>query len=216
MPPWLEFALVVAVGFGPFIVWSFLDIPRASEPYVASWSEFRELAIYEIATGFVLACFLAARGWRLTHLGIDRPRLEDAGVALLLLGAAYGVIYAVGLFIAAPEAAEFGGFRFDGTEFDSLTFFVSPLVNATYEEVFVCAYVLSFWRNRPMWDAITISAGLRLSYHLYQGPLAVVTIGPLGLIFAWYFATRGRLWPLIIAHAVANALSMLAMYQNAA
>jgi membrane protease YdiL (CAAX protease family) len=216
MPPWLEFALVVSAAFGPFIVTSIVEIPRASEPYAVSWADFMDMAMYEIAVGMTLACLLAARGWRLADFGIDRPRLADLGVAHLLLGASYAVAFAVWFIVPnMTRQAPFGGFRVEGSDFDVLTLFLFPVVNATYEEVFVCAYVLSFGRRLPMWDAITISAGIRLAYHLYQGPLAVITIGPLGLIFAWYYATRGRLWPLIIAHIVADAVPMLAMYEQA-
>ena len=54
-------------------------------------------------------------------------------------------------------------------------------------------FVVSAWRGSSMWNAISASVAIRLAYHLYQGPLAVVSIGPLGLIFAWYYATRGRI-----------------------
>ena len=49
--------------------------------------------------------------------------------------------------------------------------------------------------------AILISAAIRMSYHVYQGPVAALFIGILGLVFAASFARTGKLWPVIMAHA---------------
>jgi len=84
-------------------------------------------------------------------------------------------------------------------------------INASYEELFICAYIVAVWRGPDVWTAIALSSVLRLSYHLYQGPLAIVMIFPLGVLFAWYFASQRRLLPLVLAHA---ALDLLAFFQE--
>jgi hypothetical protein len=50
--------------------------------------------------------------------------------------------------------------------------------------------------------AINTSAGIRLSYHLYQGVAGVLNLVPTGLLFAIWFARTRQLWPLIVAHAI--------------
>ena len=55
---------------------------------------------------------------------------------------------------------------------------VFSIINSAYEEVFVCAYIVAAMRGgvgAP--TAILLSAALRLSYHIYQGPVAFVMIG---------------------------------------
>jgi hypothetical protein len=51
--------------------------------------------------------------------------------------------------------------------------------------VFVCGYVLSGLRERPgVAAAENVSAGIRVAYHLYQGPMAALAIVPYALIAA--------------------------------
>jgi membrane protease YdiL (CAAX protease family) len=46
---------------------------------------------------------------------------------------------------------------------------------------------------------------VRLLYHLYQGPIGVVTIVPMGLLFGYAYARSRQLWPLIFAHVLITA-----------
>jgi membrane protease YdiL (CAAX protease family) len=209
LPPWAEFAIVVALAFGHFAALSLFDafaIPRTA---ILPAISFAQLPIYEITIAAVLSWVLAVRGWRFADLGIDRPNVSDLGQAALLLAAVYALTFT--LFYFTPTATyELSTDVSQGAGATNIPFvLIFSIVNATFEEVFVCAYVLSAWRGSDMWIAITASAAIRLTYHLYQGPLAVISIGPLGLVFAWYYATQGRLWPLIAAHAVLDVLYLL-------
>lgn len=217
LPTWVEFALVIGIAFGSFFIESLLSIPIASQAYVVSWSDFTAIAVFEVATALVIGLLLAARGWRLADLGFDRPTDADIGSALVLLAASYAVTYMLWYFVPTftRETAAFGGFELDKAQANFPVLLAFPVINAIFEETFVCAYVISAWRGRAMWDAITASAVIRIAYHTYQGPLAIITIGPLGLIFAWYYATRGRIWPLVFAHALSNFFTLYAIYQLA-
>ena len=59
----------------------------------------------------------------------------------------------------------------------------------------------------------SISAALRVLAHVYQGPLALVTVLPVAVLFTLYYARTRRLWPVIVAHAFQDtlALSLLAL-----
>jgi membrane protease YdiL (CAAX protease family) len=87
---------------------------------------------------------------------------------------------------------------------------VSP-VNAFFEEVFVCGYVMTaLHRKENVWFALNASVAIRLLYHLYQGPLGVLSVIPFGLIFGYWYARTGRLWPVIVAHSAIDVVGMLA------
>lgn len=73
-----------------------------------------------------------------------------------------------------------------------------------------CRYGNVSGDGRSPWFAANVSAGGRLLYHLYQGPLAVVGILPSALLFGYWFARAGRLWPLVVAHAILDALAVAA------
>lgn len=58
--------------------------------------------------------------------------------------------------------------------------------------------------------AVNISAAIRLSYHLYQGVAGVLSVVPMGLLFAIWFARTRQLWPLIVAHAIVDFIGLAA------
>ena len=83
-----------------------------------------------------------------------------------------------------------------------LVFLVS-VVNGIFEELFVAGYIITALREaRGMWIAINVSTVVRLLYHLYQGPLGVLTIVPMGLLYGYVYARTRQLWPLIVAHVL--------------
>ena len=47
------------------------------------------------------------------------------------------------------------------------------------------------------------------SYHFYQGALGVLGITPMVLLFAYWFARTGRLWPLVVAHALQDFTALV-------
>lgn len=49
----------------------------------------------------------------------------------------------------------------------------------------------------------------RLSVHLYQGPLGVASILPMGLLFAVYYWEMRQLWRPILAHFLFGPFGLL-------
>jgi membrane protease YdiL (CAAX protease family) len=89
------------------------------------------------------------------------------------------------------------------------TVVILSLVNPVFEEVFVCGYLINaLKKERSLVFAINVSVAIRLAYHLYQGPMVVLSIVPMGLIFGYWFARTGRLWPLVTAHALLDFFAL--------
>lgn len=79
------------------------------------------------------------------------------------------------------------------------------------EEIVVLAFVLTRlrqlgWSNER---ALITGAVIRGSYHLYQGYGGFVGNAVMGLIFGWWFQRTRRVWPLLIAHFVIDAVSFI-------
>ena len=55
---------------------------------------------------------------------------------------------------------------------------------------------------------VHVSVAIRLLYHLYQGAIAIGVV-PFGLIFALWYRRTGRLWPVIVAHALTDFAALL-------
>lgn len=77
---------------------------------------------------------------------------------------------------------------------------------ALFEELhrtFFLKCLWSVWRT-PVgrWSIACGSAALSGAIHSYQGPIGVISTTIMGFIAALYYLKRGRIWPLVIAHAL--------------
>lgn len=222
LPLSTEFAVVLALAFGFFSLTSVSAVlvhlfPSPADPEVAPFSSTNAYFIvcYELVAFALIAMVLLARGWDLRRINC-RPSiaLTIAGVVLFALDwVFYGITwqYAAAVF---PDAFLVDGRPYDASPVSptiSLTaIIVLSIVNPVFEEVLVVGYVVEALRGRrSAWFAIHLSTAVRLVYHLYQGPVGVLTIVPIGFAFAWLYARFGRLWPLIVAHALLDFVPLM-------
>jgi membrane protease YdiL (CAAX protease family) len=83
--------------------------------------------------------------------------------------------------------------------------------NGVLEEIVVVGYLITRLRETG-WGvaaAVTFSALLRGTYHLYQGFGAFLGNAIMGVVFALFFLRTRRLWPLILAHTVLDVVAFL-------
>src|SRR5580658_10472552 len=88
---------------------------------------------------------------------------------------------------------------------------LSAAQNAAVEEIIVVGYLMSRLDKlgvRPS-RAIAISAVIRGSYHLYQGPGAFLGNAVMGAIFAYLYRRWGRITPMFIAHFLIDAVTFV-------
>ena len=83
------------------------------------------------------------------------------------------------------------------------------VINPIFEELIVVAYVIqAIEKKHGVTFAIGASVFIRLLYHLYQGPAAVVAILPMGVLFAVVYWRWRALWPLVVAHGLADLIAL--------
>ena len=83
--------------------------------------------------------------------------------------------------------------------------------NGWAEEVIVVGFLLTRLRQlriSPL-AAVIITSLLRGLYHLYQGFGAGLGNVAMGLVFGYVYLRTGRLWPLIVAHALIDAVAFV-------
>ena len=85
---------------------------------------------------------------------------------------------------------------------------VWSLCNGTYEEVFLCGYMLRAVEGLGALSAIGLSTLVRLLYHLYQGPYGALAAVGFGLVASIYFWRTRQLWPVVFAHAFADLIAL--------
>jgi membrane protease YdiL (CAAX protease family) len=210
-----EFALIIAVCFG-YSTWSaFADL--FGEPHGIVWSDLTiiQVLLRKVALMLVVAFVLNTRGWGLHQIGFRLSwSAVLAGVPVLL---SYWVLYVAASFLALrfyplaldPHAAIV-------LEASVGLVLTEALVNSVFEESLVCGYVVSVLASRGVVLSITVSTLIRLAYHVYYGPMVLIVILPMGLLFSLVYWKWRNLWPLITAHALQIIwVTLVAPYLNA-
>jgi membrane protease YdiL (CAAX protease family) len=210
-----EFVFVVAVAFGGTIAASIVMMLKQPLGALAAEPKLWGIVLQQAVILGVLGMFLYARDWTPKRLGLTAT-WTDAVWTLVLLGGVYDLAaiasYAMGHLSwlnATPSVSLLP------SDVSPMTIFAVVLVNPFFEEVFVTGYVITVLKDvRGATFAINASVVIRLACHLYQGTAGVLMTIPMGLIFGYWFARKGRLWPLIVAHAAMNLVVLLHFLPN--
>ncbi len=212
-----EFLIVVLGSIGVSLLSNFavlLSPEVASDVQQFTNESLVGTLIYEIFVLAWLGTFMKLRGWTRERLGIA-PSLRDTAIGILLAFVILGLSWVTDLVVGdlAPGLLE-AATRFEkvtGT-LDMRAVVLVSLVNPVFEEVFICAYVISALKDkRGAAFAVNVSAGLRVACHLYQGAYGVLTIGPLALLFGYWYLRSGRIWPLLVAHALLDFVGLVSL-----
>lgn len=84
---------------------------------------------------------------------------------------------------------------------------------AGFEELSRVFMLSRLWKVWPgpagRWFALILSAALFGLVHIYQGPANAIAIGIQGLLYGLYYLAFGRVWPMIIAHALYDSVQII-------
>lgn len=206
-----EFAIVLLGAFGYFAAGSLhaAFYPSALPPI--SQHHLQYLLVFEPVMLVLLCSFLHLRGWTLRRVSAP-PATKDLMSGLVLVIASYvagfiiwNIVRRLGLQPTYP--GNYTVLVNAGLKLPTVV--ASSVVNAVYEEIFLCGYIVTTLKakfNSTL--AVNVSVAVRLIYHLYQGSIGVLTVIPIGLLFTGWYARTGRLWPLFLAHAAIDLISL--------
>jgi len=207
LSPRAEVLLVNLIAFGPFAVWSTMELLERKTRIVFDDRRLFITVAIEVVAGTLAALLLRARGWKLPDLGmrVTMP-LTIAGMVLLI-----GTIIVIGGFDELLRLATGNDPSAATTAIVTpswLSILLLLAIDPIYEETFEVAYNIRACEGNGAAFAITLSAAVRFACNLYQGPVAVVTTLPMGLIFAAVYWKWRRVWPLTVAHGVGALLAL--------
>ncbi|TAM68423.1 MAG: CPBP family intramembrane metalloprotease [Microbacteriaceae bacterium] len=229
---WWEIAIVLGLSLGASAIYSIVSIvARLTAPVPLSdqsaalnqsqssvqWQDFtyQFLDIFFALFAVVLVLYLlwqpGTSAFRRIGLDFSRP-VRDLLGGLALLGvigvpglALYFAGRALGITVNVVTAP------LDGYWWTVPILILSALRSALQEEVIVIGYL--FTRLRELgwgrWAIILTAAGLRGSYHLYQGIGPFFGNAAMGVVFGWCYARWGRTMPLVITHWVIDIISFV-------
>ena len=203
---------MITVAFGLSVFSNVFTLFHPIAHPAISDASLKGLLVYEIVILSALSMLLRARGWSLQRIGFAPSLRETAqGIGLALL--AYAVYVAM-WFVVAWIYRQLGHVmtypRLVAPGYSLGTAIVISAINPMFEEIFLCGYIISALKGKyGQWTAINISVAIRLACHMYQGVLAIIGPLPFGLLFGYWYARRGRLWPLVVAHSIVDLVGLL-------
>ncbi|BCI55790.1 CAAX amino protease [Mycolicibacterium litorale] len=170
--------------------------------------------VFQLLAWGALGLYLLWRsGFRLADIGLGRPRVRPDLLGGLGLAALIGLpglaLYQVARVLginASVEPAEL----YD-TWWRIPVLLAMSFANGWAEEIIVVGFLLTRLRQLRVSPVVAIVAAslLRGAYHLYQGFGAGLGNIAMGLVFGYVWHRTGRLWPLIIAHALIDAVAFV-------
>lgn len=170
--------------------------------------------VFQLSAWGALAIYLLWRsGIALRSIGLGRPRWRPdllGGVGLAaLIGVPGLALYQIARLLgmnANVEPAEL----YD-TWWRIPVLLLTAFANGWAEEVIVVGYLITRLRQlrvSPV-TAVVATSALRGLYHLYQGFGAGLGNLAMGVVFGYVYLRTGRLWPLIVAHALIDAVAFV-------
>lgn len=217
----VEVAIVVTLTFGTRglrsvleLIRAFLSPGRLSDQSVTLHQQAADNPLLDIAMHVVSSATLVAYGALALYLlgRVPRWRRGDGlwGVGLAaLIGLPGAALYFAAVHLGWSK--EVVPAQFDDPFWQVPVLLVAAAATAWAEELVVVHYLLTRLQQlgvSPVW-ALCASAVLRGSYHLYQGVSAGFGNLAMGLIFGYFYHRTGRIWPLMAAHFVIDAVAFL-------
>lgn len=195
-----EFALVIALAFGLAIVGSLAQaLSYSGREIVFGDFELLSTVIYELLFGSAIFVVLRSRGWKWADFAVHASK----GSTIL------GVMLAVAVLLAWLAIEAVIGKVPNIVNGSLASIILVSIVNPIFEEILVLGYVVQAMRKRfGLTTAVNVSLAIRLAYHLYQGPLAVIPVALFGVLVTVVYIRMGRLWPAIVAHGIADFVTL--------
>jgi membrane protease YdiL (CAAX protease family) len=210
--------LIIIVGYGG--VGSAVRLLRESTGQLSGFDitvkngNLLTMLLFELVVGASLVLYLRRSGWRLEQLTLPpagRDPLRAVGLWLAALVSAWAVIvlalFAAALLGAPTHAPPIQPIRFVGHLHWTMVAAAS-LVNPVFEEFLWLGFVAAAFRAAGAWRIAVLSVGLRVLVHTYQGVFAILFIAPVGAVFVTYYLRTRRIWPVVLAHAIQDAIGL--------
>jgi uncharacterized protein len=166
-----------------------------------------------LAWGALGLYLLWRSGFPPSRIGLGRFRLGPDLLGGLGLAAVIGVP-GLGLYVVARSlglSASVVPTELTDTWWRIPVLVMAAFANGWAEEVIVVGYLLTRLDQLRVSPAASLvwSSALRGAYHLYQGFGAGLGNLAMGAVFGLVWRRTGRLWPLIVAHGVIDAVAFV-------
>ncbi len=226
--PWWEIVLVLCVMLGPFAYSAVKHaLDGADLTLIEKFINTRRLTQNTALEAGMLAAFffyLRWRGWRPADfkIRIDLPGTLlavplEITASLANLGA-IAILTFVVLELAPHPQGLFASYIASAPkvhphhiDLSWTVLIVGSIVNAYLEELTFMGYAFhQFAAKRNPLFALLVMVFLRMLLHTYKGPVGMLGIGAFSFVYGLTYMKVRRLWPLILAHILTDAMAFAA------
>ncbi|MCU1348553.1 MAG: protease self-immunity family protein [Acidobacteria bacterium] len=204
-----EFLLVTLIAFTFVIMNSVAALLLKMRRVEVTTGSLVQMLLIELAILLVVCWILRVRGRSIADLGM---RFSLGGLLSgIPLTIAYLFLYwftALTVASFAPALGRIDIFRMTWHAPTALILLML-VVNSVFEEFLVTGYVVTALAGDGPAYAISASNLIRFLYQVYQGPVAAISILPMGILFGIVYWRSRSLWPLMVAHTLVNVLGVL-------
>jgi CAAX protease family protein len=208
-----EIGLVLGVPTLLFLGQSFFILSRGTGQVSFTDARLLRLMVEEAVIAALLLPYLRRRGWTPDAIAGAPAPMDILRGALLWLGsyAAYYVVVLTQFAFVASSRAALLDHQIRGSV-SLLVGMAASITNPIFEEFLWLGYSIPALKARiGLRNACLVSIGLRTMIHVYQGPHALPGLAAIAVVITWYYARTGRLWPVVVAHVIADSIGLAAL-----
>lgn len=216
--PVLEFILVLILALGDFIISAFkwVSISTNQESVISYGnSDILHLLFTEAGMLLVIVIILKWQRWPFKNFGLSFS-IDKITAGLVLFIANYFIYLLMfklfGNFVLTEDGGSTSATVSFSTSLNILPLTLFSLFNPFFEEFILVGYIVTSLRKKfGLAVCVAVSVIFRLSFHIYQGPIILLSILPMGIVFAIYFWNKKSILPLIIGHGLMDFLSIFVL-----
>ena len=213
-PTLAEAAIVYGATVGPSVVAAMVWGIESRDAVAFTNEHLYGIVLWEIVLAGLLVPWLWTRGWKpWVAAGSPEPVdvLRGGGVWLLATGCVWTAWATFALLQPTLAAALAAEQRYTGIPAAAPAIVLVSVLNPVFEEFLWLGYGVQRLGERfGLRAAMATSIVLRTAVHAYQGPWAVLGILPLAVALTWYYGRTRRLWPVVVAHVLFDAIGLAA------
>lgn len=203
-----EALAVTALCFGWAILSSIQAVARGFESRGFSDAGLINIVVFELMFGAAALGLLRWRGYGVATLR-PVPNWHDARSGVVLYLATLVVHFALVLPFGSDASSQPIDRMVETATVSWPAVVLMAVVNGTYEEIFLLGFLLRGLRGYGLSVALGASLLVRVLYHLYQGPVGALSVLGFGLVLGLAYVRTGRLFPVVVAHVVADIVPFL-------
>lgn len=197
---------IVLICFGWFILGTVMVMssPGVFAAGRVNDNNFIEAVLVKLVFGATALAVLHTRAYPLYTL-CPRPswRGIQAGVGLYLC---CGLLTTMAYRLVPPQGASMMSDLVAAAHVSWYLVVPLALVNGSYDEIFLSAYLMRGLRRFGASTAIGISVLVRVLYSMHEGPMGALAAALFGVVLGIYYQYRGRLFPVVLANVIADVL----------